>query len=279
MRSLPAVKELIKTYKIRPRKERGQNFLIDEGIMEDIVEAARIKVQDMVLEIGAGLGIFTEKLAQKAGKVFAVEIDGRLSSILRSRFLDDKRVEVIEADILKIDWSRFVVEGKIRVVANIPYYITKPIIERITESRNLIEDAHLLLQKEVAERICTDKGRAAGPISIFVNLWMDTRLLFYVQKDCFFPPPSVHSALVHLKPRKEFSKIENESLFSRLVKVCFAQRRKMLKNALLPLLSSKEKVEEVLKGAGIFPSCRAEELGVEGFLSLFEQISLMGGKR
>lgn len=273
MRSFPCVETIIKTHRIRPRREKGQNFLKDERIMEKILEHTNIKKDEIVLEIGAAPGIFTRKISEKAAKVFAVEVDKRLAAILRENVKDCENVEVIEADILNVHLESFAKERRLRIVANIPYNITKPILQYLIKWRNFIEDAYLLLQKEVAERICMDKGRKSGPLSIFLNLYMNAQILFHVERGHFFPQPSVDSSLVHIWQRENIPCIDDEVLFSKIVKVCFLQRRKMLKNALSSLPLSKEEIEEVLKKAEISPFCRAEELGVEGFLRLFNQIS------
>ena len=274
--------EVIQKYQFAFQKRFGQNFLIDAHVLEKIVSAAGITKDDCVLEIGPGIGTMTQYLAESAGQVIAVEIDKSLIPILEDTLSPYDNVTVINEDILKVDIQKLVEErnaGKpIKVVANLPYYITTPIIMGLFESHVPLDSITIMVQKEVAERMqARPKEKEYGALSIAVQYYCDAKLDMIVQPACFMPRPKVASAVITLKVLPERKvKTADEKLFFHLVKCAFGQRRKTLMNCLFHLGNlgfSKEELAELLEELGWDTRVRGEALGLEEFAALTDKIA------
>lgn len=273
------VKAMIREFGIRPSKRLGQHFLIDESPLAAMIEAAELKDDDGVLEIGPGLGVLTLKLGRLVRKVVAVEKDPALFSVLEKLTGKYKNICLLNEDVLKLDLEKVAKEhfdGKFKVVANLPYYITSPILMKIVENRHLVKMAVIMVQKEVAQRLSARPGtRDYGILSIAVQLYADVDLICQVGRSAFLPPPKVESAVVRLKLRELPSvNIEDEKMFFRVVEAAFGERRKTVKNSLKSRLSlPSDEIREVLKKAGIDENRRAETLKIEEFAALSRQIA------
>ncbi|MBU0567275.1 16S rRNA (adenine(1518)-N(6)/adenine(1519)-N(6))-dimethyltransferase RsmA [bacterium] len=272
MNLLNQTKQTLRKYGLRLRKGLGQNLLIDDDVLEKIVEAASLTKDDIVLEIGPGLGVLTKRLASLASKVIAVEIDSALVGLLGRELRDCKNVEIIEADILKTDLSKLLPPSspKLKVVANLPYYITTPVIIHLLEKRDLIESMIIMIQKEVGERIIASPGgKDYGSLSILVQYYAIPELITPVASSSFIPRPKVDSSVIKLKvadaPRV---KVDDEKLFFRVVRGAFGKRRKMLPNALSGAGFDKEKVVDLLNQMGLDPKQRGETLSIQEFAAL-----------
>ena len=256
-----------------PRKGWGQHFLEDRNILKKVVKVADITEEDVVLEIGPGLGGMTQALAHEAKKVIAVEIDARLVEILRNKLVDSPNVEVLQGDILKLDLRKHLGSEKrpVKVVANLPYQISTPLLFRFIESRDLFSALILMLQREVAERMVAPPGKKAyGPLSVLVQSVAEVSLCFIIKPSAFFPSPEVESAVIRLswKERPMFAP-EQEGWFRAVVKGCLGYRRKTLANALKHSgLLLPENLEKRLEEMGIDPRRRPETLSVQEFVDL-----------
>lgn len=265
----------------RTKKRLGQNFLTDGEVIRDIIEYAQIQPEDTVVEIGAGVGFVTEQLVKYAKKVIAVELDEEAIKELKK--LNASNLEIIHADILKTDLSALC-EGEFKVVANIPYYITSPIIAHLlgeiddlnNKNRQKIKDVILMVQEEVARRMSADEnsqGKQYGLLTILSQFWADVEILRLVGRKSFFPAPKVNSALIKLTVRKEpLLKLSDYTHFRRVIKAGFAQRRKNIKNCLLNGGFSKENVIKSLEALGIDENTRGEKLSIETFGKLSEML-------
>lgn len=258
----------------RTKKRLGQNFLINPDVIGDIIDFANITKEDTVLEIGPGVGFVTEQLVKHAKKVIAVELDEEAIKELEK--LDCDNLEIIHNDILKTDISALT-EDNVKVVANIPYYITSPIIAHLlgeiddlnNKNRNKIEDIILMVQEEVARRIvATEKSpsKQYGLLTILSQFWADCEIIRLVGRKSFYPAPKVNSALVSLKVRKEpLLKLDDYSFFRRVIKSAFSQRRKTLKNCLVGAGFDKEKVAKAIADLGLDENIRGEKLSIQEF--------------
>ena len=265
----------------RTKKRLGQNFLINPDVISDIIDFADIKEDDVVLEIGPGVGFVTEQLVKHAKKVIAVELDEEAIKELEK--LECDNLEIIHNDILKTNLSDLTDE-KIKVVANIPYYITSPIIAHLlgeiddleNANRNKIVDIILMVQEEVARRIiATEKSPAKqyGLLSILSQFWADCSILRLVGRKSFYPAPKVNSALVSLKVRKEpLLKLKDYKHFRKTIKAAFAQRRKTLKNCLVGAGFDKDKVAKTISEMGLDENIRGEKLSIEKLGELSEKL-------
>jgi 16S rRNA (adenine1518-N6/adenine1519-N6)-dimethyltransferase len=267
-------KELVE-YGLFPKKRFGQHFLDDSNILNKVIRAAQVGKEDVVLEVGPGLGEMTLALARQVRRVIAVEIDSKLVTILRKKTEDLPNVEVVQRDILKIDFNQFLKkEGHpIKVVANLPYQISTPLLFRFIESREVFHSFTLMLQKEVAERMVASTGRKEyGRLSVFVQLLSDVSILFLIKPSAFFPPPKVESAVVHMVwKEKPMIETNREEWVKRVVKACFGYRRKTLINALRHSeLSLPESIESRMEKIGIDPRRRPQTLTIQEFASLAE---------
>jgi 16S rRNA (adenine1518-N6/adenine1519-N6)-dimethyltransferase len=264
---------------IRPKKSLGQNFLNDMRVVQDILCAAELSENDAVIEVGPGLGVMTEKLAEQAGLVAAVEIDGALIPTLKKLEERFGNVVILNRDILKTDVRRDILDEfvtprsleRVKVVANLPYYITTPIVMKfLEENASDVDSLVIMVQKEVAERmIAPPGGKDYGAMTVTVNYFSEPEIMFTVPPHCFYPRPGVDSAVVRLKIRKEppFELISREHFFL-TVRAAFSQRRKTLTNALsnAPYMNvTREKVAEILAGMGKDVMIRGERLSPEEF--------------
>ena len=271
-------KFLMKKYGITANKKLGQNFLIDENVLDTIVNSSEINSDDLIIEIGPGLGTLTAKLLEKAGKVICVELDDRMISVLKDRFFMYQNLEIINEDILKIDLNKIIKENKenndlkkVKIVANLPYYITTPIIMKLLEEKLDIESITVMIQKEVADRLAEiPGGKNTGAITYTVYYYGNTEKLLEVPKISFIPEPSVTSEVIKINIRKEPPvKVKNEERFFKLIKVAFLQRRKTLLNSLTNNgISNKEELIKILKKLNIDEKIRSEKLTIEQFAEL-----------
>ena len=274
--------EMIKKYEFAFQKKFGQNFLIDAHVLEKIIAAAKITKEDFVLEIGPGIGTLTQYLAEHAGKVVAVEIDRALIPILRETLSEYPNVTVIHEDILKLDIGKLALEengGKpIKVVANLPYYITTPIIMGLFESHVPLESITVMVQKEVAQRMQALPGtKDYGALSLAVQYYAEPYLAANVPPNCFMPRPNVGSTVIRLTsyehPRVS---VKDEALMFRIIRASFNQRRKTLQNGLNnspEITASKERIAEAIASLGLPASVRGETLTLEQFAALADVLA------
>jgi 16S rRNA (adenine1518-N6/adenine1519-N6)-dimethyltransferase len=271
-------KEIVAKYGFSLKKSLGQNFLIDQNILQKIVSSANLDKSKGALEIGPGIGALTEQLARTAGQVVAVEIDQRLIPILADSLDSYANVTIVHGDILKVDLTELFAEhyrdvASVSVVANLPYYVTTPIIMKLLEEKLPLENIVVMIQKEVADRMAAKPGgKEYGSLSIAVQYYCVPETVAIVPRTVFIPQPNVDSAVIKLKVRKEPPvRLEDEVFFFRLVQASFAQRRKTIANNLLAQLygkEAKETVYGVLQQCGIDPVRRGETLSIEEFALL-----------
>lgn len=274
-------KFLMKKYNLTANKKLGQNFLVDSEAINSIVASANLTKKDMVIEIGPGLGTLTSMLIEKAGKVIAIELDDRMIKILGDRFLLYDNFELINEDVLKVNLSSLIEKNSefenIKVVANLPYYITTPIIMKLLENRLKIESITIMIQKEVAERIVATPGsKLSGAITYSVHYYAEPEKIALVPNTSFIPSPEVDSEVIKLNIRKSPPvKIDNEKLFFNVIKASFMQRRKTLSNGLVNggIVKNKAKAIEILKNMGLEENVRGEELTLEQFANLSNKIN------
>ena len=268
---------VLQKYHFNFQKKFGQNFLIDSNVLENIVEAAGITKDDFVLEIGPGIGTMTQYLCESARQVLAVEIDKMLIPILEDTLSEYDNVEVINQDVLKVDIKSLVEEKNngrpIKVVANLPYYITTPIIMGLFESKVPIESITIMVQKEVADRMQTGPGsKDYGALSLAVQYYAEAKVMLNVSATCFMPRPNVDSAVIKLTRHQESPvEVKDESLMFRIIRASFNQRRKTLVNGLKnssELDFSKEEITEAIKSIGKEENIRGEKLTLEEFAKL-----------
>lgn len=272
---------VLQKYKFRAQKKFGQNFLIDTGVLERIVRAADIGKEDCVLEIGPGIGTMTQYLAESAREVIAVEIDRELIPILEDTLSDYSNVTVINEDILKLDIQKLVLERNggrpIKVVANLPYYITTPIIMGLLESRAPLESITVMVQKEVAERIKSGPGsKDYGALSLAVQYYARPEIVAHVPPNCFLPRPTVGSAVIRLTRHEEPPvQVGDEAFLFELIRASFQQRRKTLVNSLgnaARLGLEKEKIARAIGEMGFSPTVRGESFTLEQFAVLANRL-------
>lgn len=262
---------ILNKYGLRANKKLGQNFLINESIIYDIVKKANVTKEDVVIEIGPGLGSLTKELINNAKKVIAIELDPNMIDILKSRFGIFDNFEVIYGDVLKIDLEELI-KGydSVKVVANLPYYITTPIIMKLLEDRLKIKSITVMVQKEVGERICaTHKDKEYGAITVSVQYYSEPQIIIDVPKENFLPAPEVDSCVIRLDMReKPLVSLKDEKLFFRLVKGAFTQRRKTINNSLTCSGKSKEEIMAALNKLGIDSKLRAENLSIQQYADI-----------
>lgn len=265
----------------RTKKRLGQNFLVDGEVIQDIIKFANITPEDTIVEIGPGVGFVTEQLVKYAKKVIVIELDEE--AIVELKKLDAPNLEIIHNDVLKTDLSALCDE-QFKVVANIPYYITSPIIAHLlgeiddlnNKNRNKIKDIILMVQEEVARRMVANEnsqGKQYGLLTILSQFWADVKILRLVGRKCFYPAPKVNSALVKLDVRTEPKlKLSDYSHFRKTVKSAFSQRRKNIKNCLLNGGFLKDNVVKSLANLGLDENIRGEKLSIEMFGNLSEEL-------
>ena len=277
--------QYLKSHDLWLKRSMGQNFLIDQKILKKIISAAEIKPTDAIVEIGPGLGILTTELAKHAGKVIAIEKDEKLAEILESGIMNHEswrgKIKIINQDILKIQNSEFRIhDSRFKVVANIPYNITSAIIRKFLEAENKPSIMVLLVQKEVAQRICAKSGEMSL-ISVAVQFYAEPKIVATVPASSFFPVPKVDSAIIKIKIKNQKSclpagrakiKIKEEDFF-RMVKFGFAARRKTLENNLAAGFHiTKSRASDIIKKAGLPENIRAQELSIEDWVKLYRKI-------
>jgi len=277
------LKQILKMYDIWPSKGKGQNFLIDESVLEQIVQAADLKATDKVLEIGPGLGVLTEKLIKTAGTVLAVELDKKILTYLQTKFIEKKNLKIIEGDILKIKNQEISDQLGVgyKVVANIPYNITSPIIQKFLTYEPKPTELVLLVQKEVAQRICAQAGDMSI-LAVSVQMAAQPEIVGYVSKEYFWPVPEVDSAILKLRIKGVADgstgltmTATHEKEFFRIVKIGFSARRKKLYNNLSAGLKiSTEQAKDALKQAGIGEDVRPQDLSIENWLNLVASLTV-----
>ncbi|MEO1246167.1 MAG: 16S rRNA (adenine(1518)-N(6)/adenine(1519)-N(6))-dimethyltransferase RsmA [Pseudomonadota bacterium] len=255
----------------RPRKRFGQHFLKDPGVIDAILRAIAPAKTDTLVEIGPGLGALTGSLARTAGSLHLVELDRDLAAGLRKRWAEDESVTVHEADALRFDFAAL--GDDLRIVGNLPYNISTPLLFHLLEQRRAVRDLHFMLQKEVVDRIAAVPGNKAwGRLSVMLQTWLTAESLFDVEPEAFDPPPAVRSAVVRLYPRAASAAQPDDADFlSKLLSSAFAQRRKTLRNALRGIAD-----ETALEGAGIDPSARAETVDVAAWIRLSNRLASGG---
>jgi len=251
------------------KKHLGQNFLFDPLILDNIIQASGLSGEDTVVEIGPGPGRLTRKLAEIVKRLIAIELDPELYERLKGDFIAYSNVEIIHADALKFPFETI---GKFKVVANIPYYITTPIIFRLLEAREYLQSITLTTQKELAERIAAEPGgKDYGVLTIMIQYFAQAELMFIIPKEAFRPVPKVDSAVVHMKILERPSvMVRDEKMFFRLVRTAFSQRRKTLSNSLKGI---SDNIKDVLLQSGIDPQRRPETLSLEEFARLSDFLS------
>ncbi len=273
------VRQLLRAYNLRPQKGLGQNFLEDPAILQRIVDAAELTADDLVLEIGPGLGTLTRLLAVSAGRVLAVELDERLAAILPEILADCPNVEIIHGDILALDPAALFPERPLgyKVVANLPYYITSAVLRHLLESPARPSLMVLTLQREVARRLVAGPGEMSL-LAVSVQFYGRPRIVARIPAGAFYPPPQVDSAVVRIDVHdRPTVPVDDADSFFRVVKAGFSQRRKQLRNALSQGLGRPaEKVVAALKRAAIAPQRRAETLSLAEWAALWREITAVG---
>ena len=261
---------ILNRFKLRADKKLGQNFLIDENVVRQIVEAAELSEADTVLEVGPGIGTLTQGLAESKAKVVTVELDTRLLPVLATTLEGYDNVRVVHGDILKVNIMEEVGAPEFKVCANLPYYITTPIIFALLEKRLPMERLVAMVQKEVAERMAAQPGgKDYGALSVAIQYYTEPEIAFIVPPTSFIPAPAVDSAVIVCKRRaKPPVEVCDEALFFRVVKAAFSLRRKMLSNSLKNMGIKGEQVTKWLELAGVDGKRRAETLSLEDFAKL-----------
>lgn len=276
-------KFIMKKYNIRANKSLGQNFLISEQVVNEIVESSKIDKEDLVIEIGPGLGTLTKYLLEKAGKVIGIELDKKMVEILQDRFKLYNNFELYHQDVLKIDLKHLIKKEKentnikkVKIVANLPYYITTPIIMKLLEEKLDLESITVMIQKEVADRLIAIPGeKETGAITYAVYYYAIAEAILEVPKESFIPEPEVTSKVIKLNIRKEPPiEVQDKELMFKIIKSAFMQRRKTLINALnnAKIFQNKEEGNQILESLKLDESVRAEKLTLENFADITNRI-------
>lgn len=277
-------KFLMKKYGLTANKKLGQNFLVDGNVVEGIIDAADIQKEDLIIEIGPGLGSLTNQIVQKAGKVIAIELDDRMIKILQERFFLYDNLQILHEDILQIGLNELIKKEKkqaniknVKIVANLPYYITTPIIMKLLEEKLEIQTITVMIQKEVADRLTAIPGeKLSGAITYSVYYYAEAKKILQVPNSSFIPEPEVESEVIQLTLRKEPPvTITDEKQFFSIIKSAFMQRRKTLVNALSNsnLFQNKEEIYTMLKQLQINEKVRGEALTMEQFAKIQNYIN------
>ncbi|ACA56864.1 16S rRNA (adenine(1518)-N(6)/adenine(1519)-N(6))-dimethyltransferase RsmA [Clostridium botulinum] len=268
-------KEIVNKYEFKFNKNLGQNFLVDESVLEDIIKGAEISKEDTVIEIGPGVGTLTKELLERAKEVYSIELDGDLIPILQEELKEYNNFTLIHKDALKIDFNGLM-ENKdsIKLVANLPYYVTTPIISRLLKEKCDFKSLTIMIQKEVAERIDAEPNcKEYGSLTVLVQYYCNTEIIRKVSPNCFIPRPKVDSIVIKLDRLSEPRvRVKSEKLFFNVVRSSFNMRRKTLWNSLKSLNIDKESMENAFERAGIDPKRRGETLSIEEFGKLSDCI-------
>lgn len=278
--NISVIRDVLSRHGFSFSKGLGQNFLINPTVCPRMAELGNAQPGWGMIEIGAGVGVLTAELAQRADKVVCIEIDSRLLPILDETLAEFDNIKIVNEDVLKVDLHRLIAEEfgemPVAVCANLPYYITSPIIMNLLESRLPISSLTVMVQKEAAQRICAQPGsREVGAVSIAVRYYCEPQVLFQVSRGSFMPAPDVDSTVIRLDIRKEPPvQVKKERDFFRVVKAAFSQRRKTLSNTLSSGLSlSKAQANELLEKAGVAADLRAEQLSMQQFADIANALS------
>ncbi|SFN64119.1 16S rRNA (adenine(1518)-N(6)/adenine(1519)-N(6))-dimethyltransferase RsmA [Proteiniclasticum ruminis] len=263
-------RELVEKYQFRFTKSLGQNFLVDQNIVRDIVKGAGVTKEDYVIEIGPGVGTLTRELLKEAASVTAIELDDKLLPILKEELKDYENFHLIHGDATKVQLDAVYPGKEIKLVANLPYYVTTPIITKILNDKVAFSSLTIMIQKEVAERMDAVPGtKDYGSLSVLVQYYCDTKIVRNVPPESFMPRPKVDSTVIRLtKLEKPRAYVKDEELFFKIVRMVFTMRRKTLSNNLKSMGYTREFIEEVLEAAGIDLKARGETLSVEKFAEL-----------
>lgn len=283
MNVLEETKFILNKYKIQANKSLGQNFLVDDNVIDEIIENAQVNENDLVIEIGPGLGVLTNRLLQKAHKVIAIELDKRMVNIITDRFKLYNNLEIINEDVLKVDIAELIKINKensqikkVKIVANLPYYISTPIIIKLLEQKLNIDEIIVMVQKEVADRLTAKPGtRLSGAITYMVDYYSNAESVIKVGKESFIPSPKVDSEVIKLEMRKNLKvQVNNEKEFFDLIQKVFSQRRKTLANVLVNFnyVESKEIAVKILDEVGLSENSRGENLSLEQFQEINKKI-------
>lgn len=280
--SLEDTKFILKKYNIQANKKLGQNFLISDDVINSIIEAADIKKEDLIIEIGPGLGTLTSKLLEYAGKVIGIELDEKMTKILNDRFKLYNNFVLLNEDVLKVDLKMLIDANiekltRVKIVANLPYYITTPIIMKLLEEKLRIETITVMVQKEVADRIAAKTGdKLSGSITYSIDYYAEAEKVVFVDKHSFIPAPEVDSEVIKLKIRKKPKvNVLDEEMIFKIIKASFMQRRKTLLNGLsnAGIIKDKNKIKEILEEIDLDIGVRGEKLTLEQFAKLSDMIS------
>lgn len=272
-------KFIMNKYNIKANKSLGQNFLISEDAVNSIVECANISKQDLIIEIGPGLGTLTQELLEQAGKVICIELDTKMVNILQDRFALYENIEIINEDVLKVNLQELIEKEKqeyniktAKIVANLPYYITTPIVMKLLEDKLNIESIIIMIQKEVAQRLIAKPGDSlSGAITYAIHYYTEPEYITDVSHDAFIPAPEVDSQVIKLNIRKQPAvKVKDEDRLFKIIKFAFMQRRKTLINALSNgnMFESKEETQKMLENLNIDKKIRGEKLTLEQFAQI-----------
>ena len=275
-----ATKEVVQKHNFKFSKSLGQNFLIDTNVIDRILEGARVQEGDYVIEVGPGIGTLTKEMGRTAEKVVAIEIDKTLIPILEETLADFPNIEVINQDILKVNVQELVKEklngGPVKLIANLPYYITTPIVMKFLEEDIPVTDIVVMVQKEVADRMnAQPNSKDYGALSVAVQYYCDTEIVAKAPRHMFMPQPNVDSTVIglHVREEKKYN-VDNEDIFFKTVKASFGQRRKTLLNSLGGLgFLSKDQIKLALQEANIDEKRRGETLSIEEFASLSNAVN------
>lgn len=275
------IRQIMSKHGVHMSKALGQNFITDSEICPRIAELGGASKDTGVLEIGPGIGVLTAELAKRAKKVVAVELDKRLLPVLAETLVDYNNVTIINADILKLDLHELLANHfdgmDVVVCANLPYYITSPIVMALLEAKLPVKSITVMVQKEAAARICAEiPSRASGAVTVAVRWYSEPRLLFEVPPEAFMPPPDVTSAVIRLDVLSEPPVcVKDSAMFFRTVKAAFSQRRKTVLNCISAFFGmDKAKTAEILKSAGVSPTARAEQLRLEDFAGIADRLGM-----
>lgn len=274
------VKRILSKHGFTFSKALGQNFLINPDVCPQMAESLSADENTGVLEVGPGIGVLTKELCRVAGRVVSIELDKRLFPVLDETLAEFDNLEIINADVMKIDLNKLIEEkfsgcSSVKVCANLPYYITSPVIMTLLESKLPVDEIVVMVQKEAGERLCAEVGsRMAGAVTVAVNYYADSEILFDVSRDSFMPSPKVDSVVIRLTVRKNSKfEISNEKKFFSLVKCAFSQRRKTALNSISNTMGvPKDKISAVFTELGLDANIRAEKLTMDNFINIADRL-------
>ena len=264
------LKNLMRGLKFKPNEVLGQNFLVDENALSEIISVAQIKPTETVVEIGPGLGVLTGELVKSAARVIAIEKDKRFIDVLKSSFRQDQNLEIIDGDALQFNFEQ--IKGDYKIVANIPYYLTSHLLQNLLALKHKPALIVLMMQKEVGERIVAEAGELSI-LGISVQVFADAAIEVSVPKTSFWPRPKVDSVIISIRPSAKFPEIADQKSFFRILKIAFAGKRKQIHNALANGLKiSKEDLDALLEKSGVPRTARPQDLTIKQWISLYKNL-------